>query len=312
MVVPHDILCINGASAALQLSPLPVLRAGRCSPHPASHARGRGAQRQPDAAGAGRCIARPDRRRHARRAHDGEAGADNVSEGKSSRRSSSHTTRSARSATRRTNCAARPASRSGSRPPSRTRSRASTAPRSASGFGQQGLRRPARSSRADAAARHGLDRGRHHPPGAVEDEPWDDPREGPGSRRPSARCASSSRTTCGALTDAEQDSKELKSAKRHLLFERIVESVNLPFPVGSATARGGDDRQGLVDQSYAKKAAESDLQGHRPQEDRRRQEPPRRPQPEEIRPITCEVGVSPRAPRLRAVHARPDADHVAC
>ena len=35
-----------------------------------------------------------------------------------------------------------------------------------------------------------------------------------------------------ALTDAEQDSKELKSAKRQLLFDRIVETVQLPFPVG--------------------------------------------------------------------------------
>src|SRR5262249_43323709 len=33
------------------------------------------------------------------------------------------------------------------------------------------------------------------------------------------------------LTDAEQDSKELKSAKRDLLFDRILEEVELPFPV---------------------------------------------------------------------------------
>ena len=38
------------------------------------------------------------------------------------------------------------------------------------------------------------------------------------------------------LTDAEQDSKELKSAKRSLLFERIIETVKLPFPVGPATS----------------------------------------------------------------------------
>src|SRR5207302_240859 len=38
-----------------------------------------------------------------------------------------------------------------------------------------------------------------------------------------------------ALTEAEQDSKELKSAKRHLLFDRIIETVELPFPVGPAT-----------------------------------------------------------------------------
>src|SRR5256714_2157266 len=35
-----------------------------------------------------------------------------------------------------------------------------------------------------------------------------------------------------ALTDAEQDSKELKSAKRHLLFDRIIDTVELPFPAG--------------------------------------------------------------------------------
>src|SRR4029079_7656028 len=40
------------------------------------------------------------------------------------------------------------------------------------------------------------------------------------------------------LTDAEQDSKELKSAKRHLLFDNIVNTVQLPFPVGSTTGEG--------------------------------------------------------------------------
>jgi hypothetical protein len=39
-----------------------------------------------------------------------------------------------------------------------------------------------------------------------------------------------------ALTEAEQDSKELKSAKRQLLFDRIIEGVELPFPVGPAPA----------------------------------------------------------------------------
>ncbi len=32
------------------------------------------------------------------------------------------------------------------------------------------------------------------------------------------------------LTDAEQDSKELKSAKQHLLYDRIIDTVQLPFP----------------------------------------------------------------------------------
>jgi polyribonucleotide nucleotidyltransferase len=33
-----------------------------------------------------------------------------------------------------------------------------------------------------------------------------------------------------ALTDAEQDSKELKSAKRHALYEHIANTIQLPFP----------------------------------------------------------------------------------
>src|SRR5262249_44733613 len=45
-------------------------------------------------------------------------------------------------------------------------------------------------------------------------------------------------TELRALTDAEQDSKELKSAKRQLLFERIIDTVELPFPVGPATVEG--------------------------------------------------------------------------
>src|SRR4051812_20674226 len=41
-----------------------------------------------------------------------------------------------------------------------------------------------------------------------------------------------------ALTDAEQDSKELKSAKRGLLFDQIINTVELPFPVGQPAADG--------------------------------------------------------------------------
>ena len=62
LVTPHDILCINGASAALMISPLPFLGpvgAVRIGLHR------RRARRQPDAAGdRGGQRARPDRRRH--------------------------------------------------------------------------------------------------------------------------------------------------------------------------------------------------------------------------------------------------------
>ena len=80
-----------------------------------------------------------------------------------------------------------------------------------------------------------------------------------------------------ALTDAEQDSKELKSAKRHLLFDRIVETVELPFPVGPATADGEPGGQGLAHEELRQEGRRGDLQGPRPQEDRGRQAPPRRP-----------------------------------
>src|ERR687885_1787075 len=56
-----------------------------------------------------------------------------------------------------------------------------------------------------------------------------------------------------ALTEAEQDSKELKSAKRHLLFDRIVETVEVPFPVGPATADGEPVVKDALTKSYVKK-----------------------------------------------------------
>jgi polyribonucleotide nucleotidyltransferase len=98
-----------------------------------------------------------------------------------------------------------------------------------------------------------------------------------------------------ALTDAEQDSKELKSAKRHLLFERIVESVQLPFPVGPATVEGeAPTVKDSLTKSYVKKAAEAiykELVRRKIAVDKRR---PDGRSAEEIRPIDCEVGVTPR------------------
>ena len=98
-----------------------------------------------------------------------------------------------------------------------------------------------------------------------------------------------------ALTEAEQDSKELKSAKRHLLFDRIVETVELPFPVGPATV---DSEAPLVKDSltrqFVKRAAEAiykDLVRKKIAIEKRR---PDGRGTEEIRPIECEVGVSPR------------------
>jgi polyribonucleotide nucleotidyltransferase len=98
-----------------------------------------------------------------------------------------------------------------------------------------------------------------------------------------------------ALTDAEQDSKELKSAKRHLLFDRIVETVELPFPVGPAVGEGEPATvKDSITKNYVKKAAEAiykELVRRKIAIDKQR---PDGRGPEEIRPVTCEVTISPR------------------
>ncbi|MBD0348828.1 MAG: polyribonucleotide nucleotidyltransferase, partial [Thermoleophilia bacterium] len=98
-----------------------------------------------------------------------------------------------------------------------------------------------------------------------------------------------------ALTDAEQDSKALKSAKRQLLFDRIVEDVRLPFPVGPAVGEGEPATiKDSLTKTYVKKAAEAvykELVRRKIAVDKNR---PDGRSPEEIRPVTCEVGVSPR------------------
>jgi polyribonucleotide nucleotidyltransferase len=97
------------------------------------------------------------------------------------------------------------------------------------------------------------------------------------------------------LTEAEQDPKQLRSAKRHLLFERVIETVELPFPVGPATVEGEAPavKDGLTRQ-YVKRAADAiykELVRRKIAVDKRR---PDGRATDEIRPIACEVGVSPR------------------
>ena len=98
-----------------------------------------------------------------------------------------------------------------------------------------------------------------------------------------------------ALTEAEQDSKELKSAKRSLLFSRIEEAVELPFPVGPATVDGDPPLvKDALTRQYVKRAAEAiykDLVRQKIAVDKRR---PDGRGAEEIRAIDCEVSVSPR------------------
>jgi polyribonucleotide nucleotidyltransferase len=98
-----------------------------------------------------------------------------------------------------------------------------------------------------------------------------------------------------ALTEAEQDSKQLKSAKRHLLFDRIIETVEVPFPVGPATVDGETPLvKDSLTRQFVKKAAEAiykDLVRKKIAVEKRR---PDGRGTNEIRPIECEVGVSPR------------------
>ena len=97
-----------------------------------------------------------------------------------------------------------------------------------------------------------------------------------------------------ALTEAEQDSKQLKSAKRALLYDKIIDSVGLPFPVGPAAEGDGAPVKDAMTRQYVKKAAEAiykDLIRTKIAVEKRR---PDGRGAEEIRPIACEVGVAPR------------------
>ena len=98
-----------------------------------------------------------------------------------------------------------------------------------------------------------------------------------------------------ALTEAEQDSKELKSAKRQLLFDRIIESVELPFPVGPATVEGeGPVVKDSLTRQFVKKAAEAiykQLVRRKIAVEKRR---PDGRGAEDIRAVSCEVSVAPR------------------
>ena len=96
------------------------------------------------------------------------------------------------------------------------------------------------------------------------------------------------------LSDAEQDTKELRSAKRDLLLERILETLELPFPVGPAPAEGEPQVKDSTTRQYVKRAFETvykDVIRKKIAVDKRR---PDGRSAEEIRPIECEVGVSPR------------------
>ena len=115
-----------------------------------------------------------------------------------------------------------------------------------------------------------------------------------------------------ALTDAEQDSKELKSAKRQLLFDRIIDTVELPFPVGPSAGEGRRPSS----RTRSRRATSRRRQRRSTRSSSAARSPstssaPTAASTDEIRPIECEVGVSPRAHGSAPLHPRPDADHVA-
>jgi polyribonucleotide nucleotidyltransferase len=94
-----------------------------------------------------------------------------------------------------------------------------------------------------------------------------------------------------ALTDAEQDSKELKSAKRGLLLERVVEAARLPFPVNEVEDAEVKD---ALTRQYVKRAAETIYKSLVRQKIAVEKRRPDGRREEEIRSIECEVSVSPR------------------
>ena len=92
------------------------------------------------------------------------------------------------------------------------------------------------------------------------------------------------------LTEAEQDSKDLKSAKRNLLFTRVIETASLPFPTGD----GDSSEKDSLTKSYIKKACEAiykSLVRQKIAVDKRR---PDGRSAAQIRPIEIQVGVMPR------------------
>ncbi len=91
------------------------------------------------------------------------------------------------------------------------------------------------------------------------------------------------------LTEAEQDSKELKSAKRSLLYDRIVETVELPFPTGEV-----EGEKDALTKSYVRKACESIYKSLVRQKIAVEKRRPDGRSETEIRPIEVEVSVMPR------------------
>ncbi len=302
LVTAHDILCINGASAALMLSPLPFLgpvgavRVGLIE---------------------GELVVNPTLRESEDNGEldlivvgtkDGltmvEAGANEIPEEKlleALELAHGEIVKLCEAQEDLRRQAGKPKWLD-ARPPRGARARPRLTP-SGSASSRPGSRSPARPSRSSSPSsrrRSRWSRPTRTSSGRSRSSPrWRCCSRSSGPSRSRGRCASSSSDELRALTDAEQDSKELKSAKRQLLFDRIVEEVELPFPVGGASVDPdtGEPLPASKDsqtKSQVKKACESiykDLVRQKIAVDKRR---PDGRGAEEIRPIEVEVGINPR------------------
>ena len=303
LITPHDILAINGASAALMISPLPFLgpvggvRIGLLDGELVVN---------PSLPDVETLRARPDRRRHEGRPDDGRGGCERGARGDAARGVRARARRDQEALrARRRSFAAQAASPSGSTPSS---------PTSSTNEPRRAHLRAHRTPRASARLQPRSTRSSSElcPPISIDSTEEDIVRETQvrasleailERRRLEAVMApvrAQFEDDLRALTDHEQDSKQLRSAKRHLLFERILETSELPFPVGPATVEGeAPSVKDSLTRDYVKKAAEAiykDLIRRKIAVEKRR---PDGRATDEIRPIACEVGRLRRARTAR-------------
>ena len=153
----------------------------------------------------------------------------------------------------------------------------------------------ARDRRGARRAEHGLDRGGRPPAGAAEDEPGRTCSSGSGSSSSCSRYASSSRAICGRSPTRSRTRRS--SSRRSVSCSSIASSTRSSCrsrsALRSATGRRPTAKDSMT-KSYVKKSAEAvykELVRRKIAVDKHR---PDGRSPEEIRPIECEVGVSPR------------------
>ena len=314
LVTAHDILCINGASAALMVSPLPFLgpvgavRIGRIDGQLVD---------QPDAPGdRGGQLSRPDRRRDEGRADDDRGGRRRDPRGRDAR-SVRARPRGDRQDLR---GAGRPSAPGGQaevpRPGADRRARVAARrphPREHPGQGPARGRSGRRGAdgRAGSRAEHGVGRGGHPPPDPGSRLARHDPRESSARGRRAARPrAVRGRPACADRGRAGLEGAQVGEARAAVRPDHRVGRAAVPGRPGDRRRRG-PGRQGLADQAVRQEGVRGDLQAARPPEDRHRQAASRRTS-RRGRPRRHLRGPR-RTTRTRVgpLHPRPDADHVA-